>query len=513
MDWYTPMKSKVVEPELDTGKEVVLWERPTEPTLTTLDPAAAQISTWAGDKYYEGFGTTRLFVRDYWTLRARSEQLFTENIYARGLIRRLVTNEITSGLELEAIPDNDVLGLSADMLAEWSENIESRFKIWAKNPSLCDFYGRRTFGALQRQARRESLIGGDVLVVLYQSDIGLPQIRLINGSAVCTPLNETYKGNDILYGIERDKDGRHVAYWVLEDSGEYKRIPAFGLHTKRRVAWLLYGTELRLDEVRGEPLLGILLQSIKELDRYRDAALRKATINSILAMFIKKTQNQMGTLPMQGGAIKKTTVSSTSTPRRFNITQHIPGMVIEELQVGEEPIPYSNKGTDVNFSVFEDAISHACAWVSEMPPTIYKLMFSSNYSATQGEVNEFKLYLNNKRISFGEYFNELIYIEWLLSEALSNRIVGDDLLNAWRDPYQYDRWGAWIMSEWTGAIKPSADINKQIKAHETLVDRGWSTNDRAARELTGTKYTKNLKRLAREEQIKRELGFVEIEEN
>jgi hypothetical protein len=53
-----------------------------------------------GDKFAGGFGATKVFTPDYWTLRQRSEQLFHENLYARGLIRRLVTNEINTGLTL-----------------------------------------------------------------------------------------------------------------------------------------------------------------------------------------------------------------------------------------------------------------------------------------------------------------------------------------------------------------------------------------------------------------------------
>lgn len=49
-----------------------------------------------GEKFPGGFGITNIFTTDYWTLRVRSEQLFKDNLYAKGLIRRLITNEISS---------------------------------------------------------------------------------------------------------------------------------------------------------------------------------------------------------------------------------------------------------------------------------------------------------------------------------------------------------------------------------------------------------------------------------
>jgi hypothetical protein len=83
-----------------------------------------------GSKFEGGFGATQLIVPDYWTLRARSRQLFKTNLYARGLIRRLVTNEIAIGLHLEATPVESLLGVPEDSLAEWSEDIETRFALW-----------------------------------------------------------------------------------------------------------------------------------------------------------------------------------------------------------------------------------------------------------------------------------------------------------------------------------------------------------------------------------------------
>ena len=78
------------------------------------------IDSWGGDKFAGGFGITKDYeIVDYWLLRKRSKQLFTENLYARGLVRRLITNEINKGLALEATPDAEILGLDRDDLAAW----------------------------------------------------------------------------------------------------------------------------------------------------------------------------------------------------------------------------------------------------------------------------------------------------------------------------------------------------------------------------------------------------------
>ena len=351
-----------------------------------------------GSKFAGGFGETVLFTPDYWTLRKRSEQLFHENVYARGLVRRLVTNEINTGLTLEATPNANLLGLDEDELNDWSDNVEDRFSIWAKNKAVCDFKGESTFGGLQRSARTQSIISGDVLIVVrFHPRLKTPQLHLISGDKVRSPLGKTPRqGNTIKHGVEIDKRGRHVAYWVTEDNGESKRVPARGEKSGRRLAWLQYGSDRLIGEVRGMPLLALVMQSLKELDRYRDAELRAAVVNATIAAWVKKDADKVGTKPFSGGAVRSDTVqasqdsSSGSNAREFTIAANMPGAVIEELQVGETPQSYDTSRPNVNFGAFEAAVAHALAWANECPPEVYLLSFNSNYSARRAAINEVK---------------------------------------------------------------------------------------------------------------------------
>lgn len=468
-----------------------------------------ETSIYDGGKFFGGFGNTQLQQVDYWTLRARSSQLFNENLYARGLIRRLITNEINTGLTPEACPDESILGVKEDSLADWTENVENRFGLWGKNPKVCDWKQKSTFGAIQREARAEALISGDVLVVVRQSQrTGLPLVQLVSGNKVQTPLGDSVnlrKGHTVRHGVELDGVGRIVAHWVRQDKGGSKRLPAFGEKSGRRISWLVYGTDKRLDDVRGQPLLSLVLQSLKEIDRYRDSAQRKAVVNSIVAMFIKKTNDKMGTLPIQGGAVRHeqaTVTANDGGTRKFNIAAQLPGVAFEELQTGEEPVLLGGQGTDVNFGQFEEAIIQAVAWANEIPPEILRLSFSNNYSASQAAINEFKIYLNKVWSDWGETFCTPIYTEWLLAETLQQKISAPGLLQAWRDPRQYDIFGAWLATDWYGSIKPSTDMLKQAKGSKLLVNEGWSTNAREARITTGTKFSKNIARLKRENKQK-----------
>jgi len=462
-----------------------------------------------GNKFYNGYGLTDIQIIDYWALRQKSLSLFTTNLYGRGIIRRYVTNVINDGLTLESQVENSIIGMSDDAAAEWTENVENRFNLWASNPNLCDYKQRveGEFGEIQAEAYQSALVGGDVLVVIrFSQKYNLPYIQLIPGEAVVMPLVEQ-KNTKIIHGVELDSRNRQVAYWVRQEDGTVIRMAAVGARTGRRKAFLLYGTDKRMDEVRGQPLLALILQSIKEIDRYRDSVQRKALINSYLAMFIKKDQPVLGTAPMTGGAVRVDNITTAggqagitdgTGTRTVPVTQHIPGMVMQELAPGETPVAFDSSGSNLDFGPFEATIINGMAWALEMPPEILTLAFTNNYSASQAAINEYKMFLNRTRRGIGRGLCKPIFAEWFTAEIVLGKIVANGYLEAVRDPKQYDIATAWLLSDWTGAIKPSTDIKKQAQGHEIMVDRGWITNARSSRELTGTKFSKNIKTIEKE---------------
>jgi len=464
--------------------------------------------SWDGDKFYSGFGITKDYsVVDYWKLRKRSKQLFTENLYARGLIRRLLTNEINKGLALEATPDGEILNVETNILSDWSEMIERRFGVWAKNPELCDHKNLRTFGAIQRQARMMALISGDVLVIIRQGASKLPTVELIDADHVENPMSDKMyreakaRGNEIKHGVELDANGRHIAFYVKQDNGGHVRVPARGARTGRRQAWIVYGTERMVDDVRGQSLLALVVQSLKEVDRYRDAEQRAAVINSMIAMWVKKTEDKMGTLPVTGGAVRKdtyTTQDDSQGRKDVQFSSNMPGMIMQELQTGEEPVSYDTRRPNVNFGTFEAAIINAIAWANEIPPEVLTLAFQNNYSASRGAVNEFKMYLERIRTGFGEEFNDPIYQEFLVSETLNGSVDMPGFLDARRNPRLWYIYGAWVSADWSGAIKPNVDLLKEVRAYKELLDAGLITRERATRELTGMKFSKSVQQLIRE---------------
>ena len=464
-------------------------------------------SIFDGEKYPGGLGPVRdLFELDYWALRKRSGELFYRNAYARGIVRRIVTEMITTGLHLEAVPDKNILGLTDDFIDQWSENVESRFFLYNSTPKIIDYKKQRNGGEIQRQVKTEAIIGGDCLVVLRQhAKYKLPTVQIISGERVQTPIGLLTKAN-IVDGVELDAAGRHVAYYVADDgvSLGYKKILAYGKNTGREQARLVYGCDKREDGVRGVPLLSIAIQPLAEIDRYRDSAQRKATLNSVVVAAIKRgAGNKQKTRPIsgsgptrRGAAVEVQTDAGTS--RRISFSEMVPGMNFEMLANEEEPVFFNNNGVDINFGAFEASILMGLAWALEIPPEILLLSFNKNYSASQAAINQFNVYLEKEREKFGSDYCDFVYQDWFMSMVLLNRIDAGSFLS---DMYTADRWEyarAWTLSTWFGHMKPSTDMLKTVNAWARAVEEGFTTRSRAARAIFDVKFSQNMRQQKKE---------------
>jgi lambda family phage portal protein len=475
-------------------------------------------SFFDGDPFPGAFGPTKtpLYV-DYWTLRERSKQVFTENPYAKGLIKRLVRNEIHTGLTLEAAPIADIIGLDEDAAQSWADSREIDWRLWSDIDYICDYREQNTLGELAAQCRMWSLIAGDVLVVLrINPKTSLPCVQLIDGGSVQTPL-EKLNDKNVRHGVEIDARGRHVAYYVVDDDGKSTRIPAWGEKSGRRIAWLVYGSEMRLDDVRGEPLLACMLYMLRDLDRYRNSELRASLVNSMLAYFIKNTEGGVSSRVIDGGAVKRGTEEveqSDGSTKKWNWGSMMPGTVLQDLPKGKEPVFPNMQRPNVNYAAFEEAILNVLAWVCEMPPEVMRLLFQNNFSASRQANNELNVYLAFRFWKFGKEFYQPIYVEHTIQSALLGNIDAPGLLDAWWREAGWRVFGAWCNAEWTGISRPSVDIKKDVGAATEMLRFGLTTQDQQCRKLSGLSFKTVLAKRKREIDAMKAAGIsFESEEN
>jgi capsid protein len=476
-----------------------------------------------GEKFPGGYGITRDYVLnhgiDYYTLRLRCRQLFVENTYFNGIIKRILRNEIFTGMLPEPTPIGSVLwpgteeGEQEQEAAKYSDVMRESFSLYANDYDVFDYKKQLTFGEFQEAVRQEAMICGDAVVVSrINHQTGLPSWDIISGNNIKTPLEYTIrKGNAITHGVERDSLGRHVAYWVEEfkdNNFTFTRIPVFGEKSGRQISWMVYGGNKLLNEVRGTPLLATALYMLRDLDRYRDAELRAAVIGSIIPFFIEKSPTTMpGGGVLNGKLLEKIkgTEQEKSLPSQVDM---VPGMIIDNLKPGEKVTAFNPTHPNINFKTFEETIISAICWgCLEIPPEIGVLKFSTSYSASRQANNEFEIMLKYRAFKNAKDFCQLIYQEYIIQSVLTGDLMLPGFQEVVFNPQKWKTRDAWLKCEWTAISRPSVDIQKEAAAYILLLDSMDMTHDQVARRFTGMSFRAVCYTRAREKKVMERLGL------
>lgn len=500
---------------------------------------------WDGAKFPGSLGPVSEWVFvDYWKLRKRSMKLFRTNTYMKGVIRRLVTNEIHTGIVATPTPMGSVLfpgrdGVEqAQKAVEYSDVIANEFDLYCKSPAVFDWSKKDTFGAFQKLVRAESLISGDgIIISRIDKGTNLPRWQWVNGDHIRTPdTPNLLDGHYIKHGVEFDKWGKRVAFYVqsvVDGAYEYERIPVRGERSGRLISWMVYGSEHFVDDVRGEPFLADAIYMLKDLDRTRDAEVRASLVNAMIPLFLEEAPNEIKIAAgpadyarsFRGPAAPASAAGAVNgaplpplpdepspayldvTPPTNQIDIMNPGTVYKAPNGGKITSFQTNR-PNVNYSSFEKSIIAVLAWSHNIPPEILMMEFGNNYSASRQANNEFEVYLSDFVESFSLAVNKPIYECWMTQMALTGQLELPGFVRAYGNPEAWRIVNGWMQCVWTGLNRPSVDRNKEANASQTLLDNGLTTYDIEARRHSGLSFAQVMQTLKRERELMAKTDFV-----
>lgn len=258
------------------------------------------------------------------TLRDRSRAAVRNDGYGKGIIDKLVSNIIGTGINpLSQAPDPEIRTRIQQLWLAWTDESDA--------DGLLDWFGQ------QAQAVRSWLEGGDAFVRLRprlpQDGLTVPlQIQILEGEFCPITLNQlSTTGNRIRAGVEFSRIGKRVAYWFHAsrpgdlqdiDVGQLRRVPA-ELASHLFEPW-------RAGQIRGLPHLTQALIKLHELDKFDDATLLRQQLANLFVAFVTRpaqTLEESTVHPLTGEAVED--VSDLPT------LQFEPG-IFQELAPGEE---------------------------------------------------------------------------------------------------------------------------------------------------------------------------------
>lgn len=490
-----------------------------------------------GEKTLGEMGPAKNYRPDYVMLRVRSWQSFYESEISQALLGKYINWVVGGGLTLQVQPNKVLLeseGINIDT-QKFSKLIEARWWGFKENTN-CHYAQMWNLDKIQQKAYKDAIIGGDVLVILrYDKKQGL-NIQLIDGEHVFSPMygNEIFpqvleNGNKLLNGVEMDDTGKHIAYWVrkagIMPNGpydmEYERIPATGTKTGLTQAFLVYGLEMRLDNMRGVPILTAVLEILKVLERYKSATVGSAEERQKIAYFIAHKLGSTGENPHVNEITKAISVDGymdNDLPRDqmgnalANKIAATTGKQTYNMPIESELKALESKN-ELHFKEFYEVnIDLICAAIG-IPPDVATSKYDSNYSASRAAIKDWEHSLNVKRKDFSNAFLKPIYTYWLEIEILNLKVQAPGYLKARLDGNNMALAG-YRSARFVGATVPHIDPLKEVQAERLKLGSSadampLTSAERATERLEGGEYFENVEQFANEKDQAEKLGITD----
>lgn len=495
--------------------------RPIQPIIQVNKKYQASYKTlftysYNGEKNLGELGPIIDYRLDYAALRMRSWQSYLESEVTQTVIRRFVVWVIGSGLKLQANPNKVVLeseGISIEP-EKFNRVVEGRFGVYF-NSKMADHSGLSNLAEIAQEAYINSIIGGDVLVVLRVID-GRLTVQLVDGAHLTLGIENsnfnkeaTNRGNYIKDGIEFNSKGGHVAFYIKSKNNKIERVEAIGKKSKRTMAFLIIGSKYRLDNKRGLPLIGAMLETLKKLERYKEATVGSAEERQKIPYYIKHEDFSTGENPLQQNIMRAmnadavtddiptdddgnelaTTIAATTNKQVFNMP----------------------KGADLNFldtknelsfkDFYSTNIELVCASIG-IPPEVALSKYDSNFSSSRAALKDWEHTITVARKKFQDAFYLPIYKLWLELEIINNKVEAPGFLSAIMNK-NLMAVEAYFSARFTGPTVPHIDPLKEVNAERAKLGSmaahlPLTTVEQATENLNGGESDSNMEQFSEE---------------
>jgi capsid protein len=469
-----------------------------------------------GEKNFGEIGPIRSYLPQYSMLRYRSWQAYLESDLAQLAINRFATWVIGKGLKLQSEPSKLVLeaeGVNTSNIAKFSKIIEARYGLFC-NSKRSDYAGMNTKNWIAKTAFVNAIVGGDCLVIQrYEKDKDTVTIEIVDGAMVQsshfgTEVNphNLANGNRIEHGIELSPRNEHVAYYVLRSNGTHDRIPA--RQGQLTTAFMVYGSRYRLDTHRGIPLIAVVLETIKKLERYKEATVGSAEEQQKIAYFFEHALGSDGSNPLIDQLAKLyddgdgVPIDDVGNALADKVAASVNKQVFN-LPINSTVKALEGKG-QLYFKDFYQVNAHMLFSAIGIPPNVALQMYDASYSASRAAMKDWELQLDVKRGEWSDQFEHPIFQFWTFIETLKGTIQAPGLLEAAAGIRP--NWAiieAYMKARFVGASVPHVDPVKEVEAERAKLGAAGAaipltTAEQATESLGGGDFDSNMEQFANE---------------
>lgn len=476
------------------------------------------VQSFTGEKNLGELGPAIDYRPAHHELRIRSWQAYMESDIARTIIRKYTLWIIDRGLKLKSNPSKTIKGLNTEA---FNEEVESRFNVWASS-KMSSYNGMVSLNSQAKEAFKNAALGGDCLVVLRYID-GVVKVQLIDGAYVQSPIGYISLDSKIVDGVECDENGKHIAYHVRTDLLTYERIPAIS-KTGFVTAFLVYGERYKISTRRGIPLIGTVLETIKKIERYREAAVGSAEERQKIVLAIKHHIQGTGESPFAEAIVrarKGDTFSNVDLPEDDNgnaLADKVYATTNKQtfnLPPGAE-LQTINSTQEMFFKDFFSTNADIICATINIPPNVAFSIYNDSFSASRAATKDWDHTIEVTRADFQEQFYQRIYNFWLFTEILKGNIQAPGYLEAMvnKDLMIQE---AFNSCRFTGPLFPHIDPLKEANAERAKLGPSGAhlpltTLEQATEVLSGSGDSdSNMEQFAEEIKYAEKLGIEKVQ--
>jgi capsid protein len=467
------------------------------------------------DKIYDGektegeLGNPKNYIHDHELLTARSWQSYYDNNVAQILVKAYCDWIIGSGLNVQYEPVFEILAdegikYTKKEQKEITRKVEQRFRLFTKSKSI-SHNKMKTWGEIQYTCLMSAVIGGDCLAIKRFEKRGVT-VELVDSRDITDPddieiLEIEKRGNVCNHGVEKSRQtGEHIAYHVKGRDDKTTRV--LRLINGRVQASLIYGTELRIGEDRGIPLLAANLEKIDVINRYIEAIVSGEEKRANVAYFFEHNHFSDGSNPQAkhmmdaaGIGFDQNGVSMVSQRIAERLTATTKNQYLNmPIGVTAKAIESSQKA---NFESFVDGnFIYICASLP-MPYEVALMKFVNSYSASRMATQTWQHIINIRRSKFQADFLCPYFELFVLEQILKGKINLPKYIIAKMEEDEI-LVQAFINSRFIGANVPQADPTKDTKAYVMQLQNGLINHETVTEMLGNGEFEHNINRLSDE---------------
>jgi lambda family phage portal protein len=446
----------------------------------------------------------------------RSVELVQDNPYAAGIKQTFAVTVVGAGLIPHPTLDSEVLGISK----EEARAIQSQQRaIYMKWFPYADAGGRMNFGGIQYLIEANTVQYGEHIVLpLMINDPSRPYslaCQVINPQRLRTPTDKYSDGN-IRDGVEVDKYGAPVAYWIKKANYSYAKKEKKGLRyrpntsdnflripAKKGHRWQVLHRFIQDDaeKVRGVPFFAPALKFFNDLNDLLSAELVSNIVTAAFSMFVELSgQDPYGYAGNMPG-FDMTATDRTGGTKTVRYEELIPGAIYYGSQ-GEKPHAISANRPGTTFDPFTKIIMKAIASALNIPYVVlFKDVEGTNFAGFRSAMLDAWRTFLFRRSWLGQMTCSPIWT-MLMEEAY---LRGDLKLNDF-----YSNMHLLTRTEWRGAPKGDIEPVKSAQADKILIQANLKTRQEGIAERGGD-WRNTFDQLEEEQNLMREKGLTETE--